>query len=221
MANTIKTNKNDFIELEFTGIVKETGQIFDTNVKNQAKKLDLNIDEKKIKPLIICIGQNMVPSAFDKALEEKEINKHYKIELSPEEAFGKRDPSLVKLIPLSAFTEKNIQPQPGMTFALDTTLVKILSVSGGRVLADFNNPLAGKDIIYEFKIKRKITELKEKINALMDFFLKRRFEFETNEKEKKILVQAPKEFEPLINLAKKRFKDILDMDIILKKKKLK
>ena len=214
-----KTKKNDFIEIEFIGRVKD-GEIFDTNIKEQAKKINLNIDTK---PFIICIGQSMVIPGFDKALEGKEINKKYKIEISPEQAFGKRNSSLVKLMPLKVFTEKNIQPRPGMTLALDNLLVKIITVSGGRVLADFNIPLAGKIIIYEFKIKRKIEDINEKVNTLMNFFLKQKFEFEIKQnektKEKELIIKAPKELGPLIELSKTKFKDILGMEVIIKEKK--
>ncbi len=156
MEKTIKTKKNDLIELEFTGIVKDTGQIFDTNIQSEAEKLNPTIDKKTIKPLTIYIGQGSVVPGLDKELEGKEIGKSYEIEVSASDAFGQRRPELVKLIPLSAFREHNIQPQPGMTLALDNTLVKIITVSGGRIMADLNNPLAGKDIVYKFKIKKKI-----------------------------------------------------------------
>ena len=54
--------------------------------------------------------------------------------------------------------EKDINPYPGALLNLDGMLAKILSVSGGRVITDFNSPLASKEIAYEFTIKRKITD---------------------------------------------------------------
>ena len=168
--------------------------------------------------MIICIGQEMLIPGFDKALEEKELNKSYTIELEPKDAFQERKKELIKLIPLKVFTEKNINPQPGMTLALDTTLVRIASVSGGRVLADFNNPLAGKTIIYEFTIKRKVQDAKEKITAIIDFFLKgQKLEFEI--KDKKVIFKAQKFYQPLIDELNKRFKDILGMEMVLEVKK--
>ena len=164
-----KINKNDFIELEFIG--KEIdGKVFDTNIPEEAEKIDIKIENK---PFIICVGQKMVVKGLDKALEGKEIGKTCNITLSYEEAFGPRRRELVRLIPLNVFTEKNVSPRPGMTLALDNNLVRIASVSGGRVLVDFNNPLAGKEISYEFVIKRKITDKKQKINSLLNYFIKK------------------------------------------------
>ena len=126
---------NDFVELEFTG--KSNGEVFDTTDKEKAKSLG---SDSEVSPLIVCVGAEMVVKGFDSALVGKEVGKSYSIHLSPGEAFGKRDPKLIKTMQIRLFHEKNINPQPGMVFQMDAYLVKVLSVSGGRVTADFNNP---------------------------------------------------------------------------------
>jgi FKBP-type peptidyl-prolyl cis-trans isomerase 2 len=158
--------KKDFIELEFTARIKE-GEIFDTNIKEKAKKL--GIDEAK--PLRICMGENMILKGFDEALAGKEIGKEYEVELPPEKAFGFRDSKLVKIIPISVFTEKNVSPQAGMLFDFDGIIAKISSVSGGRVLVDFNNPLSGKNVVYQFKVLKKIEDKEEELKILSEFYL--------------------------------------------------
>src|SRR3989344_8157684 len=147
-AQTQLIQKNDFIDITFTGRIKD-GEIFDTNVKEDAEKIGLKFNGK---PLIICVGQGMVVSGFDNALEGKESGKDYSIELQPKDAFQERQSNLVKLIPIKIFREKKINPYPGMTLNIDNMLVRVISVSGGRVLVDFNNILAGKTVIYTFKI---------------------------------------------------------------------
>jgi FKBP-type peptidyl-prolyl cis-trans isomerase 2 len=203
-----KLKKNDFVEIEFTARVKG-GDIFDTNIKKDAEKLD--IDQKKIKPLVLSIGNKMIVEGLDTDLEGKEEGKKYSLEINPEKAFGKRNPQLVRMIPLKVFAEQNVQPQKGMQFSLDGQLVRIISVSGGRVLADFNNPLAGKVVTYDFKINKKVEDLKEKVNALQEFFFRKVFDFETKEKE--ITFKVPKEMEKFIELFSKNFEDILGVKI--------
>ena len=205
--------KNDFIELKFTGRVKDR-EIFDTNIKEDAEKIGLKLEDK---PLIICVGHQMLISGFDKALENKEVGKKYKIELSQDEAFGSRKKELVKLVSRNVFAEKNIDVRAGMTLALDNMLVRIANVSGGRVLVDFNNPLAGKDIIYDFTIKRKVEDINEKINAISSFFLKQPLEFEI--KDKKIVFKTKNFYKPLIDGLNKTFKDILEMEMELENEK--
>jgi FKBP-type peptidyl-prolyl cis-trans isomerase 2 len=205
-----KTKKNDFVEIEFVG--RANGEIFDTNIKKQAEKINLKIENK---PLIVCIGQGMLVKGFDKELEGKDFNKEYKIKISPEDAFGARNKDLIKIIPLSIFKEKNITPAPGLMLNLDGMLAKIITASGGRIITDFNNPLSGKEIEYDFTIKRKIKDEEEKINALQDFFFKKRFSFTI--KEKKIMFNA--ESGPFVKIFSKKFKEILKKDIEVEEKK--
>jgi len=43
----------------------------------------------------------------------------------------------------------------------------IRTVSGGRTLVDFNHPLAGKELIYDFKINKIVKDDDEKLRALL------------------------------------------------------
>lgn len=207
----MQVKKNDFVEIEFIGLAN--GEIFDTNIKKEAEKINLQIETK---PLIVCIGQGMLIKGFDNALEDKELDKEYKVKLSPEEAFGTRNKDLIKIIPLNVFKEKNINPAAGLVLNFDGLLARIVTISGGRVITDFNNPLAGKEIEYIFKIKRKITDEKEKINALQDFFFKKRFDFEI--KDKKIIFKD-KNIQPLIEMFKEKFKEILNFEVEVEEEK--
>jgi FKBP-type peptidyl-prolyl cis-trans isomerase 2 len=205
-------NKKDFVELEFTAKVKD-GQVFDTNIKEKAKELGI----EDVRPLWACIGEKMVLTGLDNALAGKEVGKEYEIELKPEEAFGKRNPNLVKTIPVSVFLEKQVNPVPGMFLNLDGLIVRISSVSGGRVLVDFNNPLAGKDVIYTFKIIKKVDDMTEKLKILSEFFVGTE-KFELNDK-KAIFsgLFQKKAFEAL----SKKAKELLDIDVEIKKEEIK
>jgi len=204
------TKKGDFAEIEFIG--KANGEIFDTNIREEAEKINLEIETK---PLIVCIGQEMLVKGFDKELEDKEIGKKYKIKLSPEDAFGTRNKELIKIIPLRIFKEKDIAPYPGAVLNLDGLLAKILTVSGGRVITDFNNPLSSKEIEYDFTILRKVIDENEKINSLQDFFFKKRFEFSVGDK--KIIFD--KEAEPFVKMLGQKFKEILGKEVEVGEKK--
>ena len=116
---------------------------------------------------------------------------------------------MIKIIPIKVFHEKQMNPYPGMSIQLDNYIAKILSVSGGRVTVDFNNPLAGKDVDYEFTIKRKIEDDKEKVNALQDFFFKTRLEFDL--KDKKVIFKESK-IKPFIEVFGKQFNEITGLD---------
>jgi len=202
-------NKNDFIEIEFTGKIRGTDEIFDTTIKADAEKAGLNI--KEIKPFILSVGHKMLPTGFDADIEGKDVGKQYTLNLNPEDAFGKRDPKLVRMIPTKHFHEQKINPERGMQLNLDGQIVKILSSDRGRTLTDFNNPLAGKPITYTYKINKTVTDQKEKINALQDFLFRKQFDFEI--KEDKVTFKIEKQFEPFIKMFTPKFEEILGLKI--------
>ena len=98
-----------------------------------------------------------------------------------------------------------------MQLSLDGQVVKIVSVSGGRTLVDFNNPLAGRDIIYEYRINKKIENEEERVNSLQDFFFNKRFKIE--KKDDKIVLKLDEEFKQYFVLLKEKFQEILGKEV--------
>jgi len=205
----MKLEKKDFIKIEFTAKVKE-GDIFDSNIKEDLKGRDI---KKEIKPFIFCLGESMFLQGIEDVLIGKDIGE-YKIELTSDKAFGKRDANLVQMMPIKIFVEQNVNPIPGVMFNFDGRIGKILTVTGGRVLVDFNNPLAGRDVEYKVRVLRKVEDLNEKVKALIEFFFKRDLKFEI--KEKKLILEVEKPMKQFIEMFKEKFKEILDLDLEVK-----
>jgi len=205
----MKLNKKDFIEIEFTAKIKE-GDIFDSNIKEDLEGKDIKTE---IKPFTFCLGESMFLQGVEDFLIGKEIGE-YNIELTPDKAFGKRDANLVQMMPLKIFAEQKVNPIPGVMFNFDGRIGKILTVTGGRVLVDFNNPIAGKDVEYKVRVLRKVEDSNEKAKALIGFLFKRDLKFEI--KEKKLIIEAEKPLKQFIEMFKEKFKEILDLDLEVK-----
>lgn len=203
--------EKDFVEIEFVAKLKDGG-IFDTNIKEELNKLN---PKAEAKPFIFCLGEGMFLKGVDKFLIGKEIGE-YEIEIKPEEAFGKRDSKLVYMMPLKTFHEKQINPFPGATFNFDNKIGKVLTVTGGRVMVDFNNPLSGKDVLYKVKVLRKIEDIKEKINAINDFFFRQKLDFKVENK--KIIIKAEKGMKNFLELFKDKYKSMLELDLMIEEK---
>ena len=159
--------KHDFVEIEYTGRIKEDGTIFDTTDEKAAKESGMYDKNADYSPIVICIGENRLLKALEEQIAGKETGKEYTFEISPENAFGKKDAKLIQLIPTSKFRQQNIQPMPGLQLNIDGIFGVVKTVSGGRCLVDFNHPLAGKDIVYNARIIRIIEDGKEKLNSLL------------------------------------------------------
>ena len=203
--------KKDFIEIEFTGKIKG-GEIFDSNIKEDIEKAGL---KTKAKPFIFSLGQGMFLKGIDDFLIGKETGKKYDIELESKDAFGVRDSSLIKIMPIAVFQKHKLNAVPGMIYNFDGRIAKVLSVSGGRVRVDFNNLLAGKDVEYKVKVLKKIDKLDEKIKALSSFLFKKEFKFTV--KDKKIIMHVDKPLVKFVEMFKEKFKEIFGMELEVKK----
>lgn len=203
--------KGEFVEIIYTGYVN--GEIFDSNIEEDLKRLN---PEAKPEKTIVAVGEGMVVVGLDKALEGKEMNKEYTVKFGHKEGFGDRNKELIRTIPLKVFTEKNVMPKAGMMLSLDNQIVKIVTVSGGRVMADFNSPLAGKEIEYRFKIIRKVHDEKEKAEALFKTALRFIPEFEIKDK---IVIKGHKVFEGIVKAFNDKFKRLIGKELGFEEKK--
>jgi len=204
--------KKDFIEIEFTGQVKN-GEIFDSNIKEDLEKLHHGHDhEIKTEPFALCLGEGMFLRGVEDFLVGKpETSATYEIELSPGNAFGKRNPQLIERIPSRVFRQQNLNPVPGFAFNFDGRIGRVLAASGGRVIVDFNNPIAGKEVVYKVKVLKKIEDLKEKAKALIKFLFREDLKFDV--KDSKIIMEVEKPLVEFVKLFKEKFKDMLDLDM--------
>ena len=158
--------KKDFVEIEYTGSLKDEKLVFDTTDEKVAKDSNIHSEKAQYGAIIICIGEKQVVPGLDDGLEGKEVG-DYKFELKPEQAFGKKNAKFIQLVPTKKFFEQQINPMPGLQVNIDGAIGIVKTVSGGRTLVDFNHPLSGKEVVYDVKVKRIVTDKKEQVASIM------------------------------------------------------
>ena len=206
-----KIEKGDFVEIDYVGMIKDEDKVFDTTKKKVADKNDLN-PEADYKPITICIGEEHILPALEEQLEGKKTGE-YKFELSPEEAFGKKSAKLLKLVPRKVFRQQDIQPFPGLEVNIDNNFGIVRSVSGGRVIVDFNHPLSGRDLVYEIEVKRFVEDKKEKLESYLNIS---QIPYDSaSVKEKKATIVLPQELpDPMKEEFEKKVKELMDIEDI-------
>ncbi len=162
--------EHDFIEVEYTGKLDD-GTVFDTTDENVAKKTPNYNKDVEYKPMTICVGEQQLVRGLDAALIGKEVGMSYTLKLAAEQAFGKKDAKKIRLVPANTFYKQQIMPAPGLEVNIDGTLARVLRVSGGRILVDYNHPLAGKEVTYEITIRQKITAPEDQIKSYLELSL--------------------------------------------------
>ncbi len=159
--------KGDFILIDYTAKVKETNEVFDTTSEEIAKKEHLYKEGEVYEPKLVVIGEGWVLKAFDESLTTMEIGKTAPVEISPDKGFGERDPEKVKRVSLRQLIAKGITPTLGTRIEYGGKLAIVRAIGAGRVLLDFNPPLAGKTLVYEVSVQKKLETKNEKIAAII------------------------------------------------------
>ncbi len=166
-----KIQKNDFIVLDYTGKLTD-GTVFDTTLEDVAKKNGLATEKRVFSAAKICVGEGQILPGLDEKIVGKEVGSSFTANLTPEEAFGKRDIKKIKIVPASTFKEHKVQPYPGLQIDVDGEMGLVTRIAGGRIMVNFNHPLAGKEVIYDVVINKKIIDPKEKIVSFLNTTLR-------------------------------------------------
>lgn len=217
-----KVKKGDFVEIEYDGRLKDPEMLFDSTNEDTAKKEGIHSQNMAYGPVTLCVGENQILKGLDEHLIDKEVGQEHSIELPPEHAFGKKSAKLMKLIPATVFKKHQVRPEVGLQVNIDGSMGTIRSATGGRVIVDFNHPFAGKEVVYNVKINKKIEDSQEKAKAFLNMSLNVKKEAITiEEKDGKKIIKVDSELHPeLVAQVKAKFVTVLpefkDAEIVTK-----
>lgn len=159
--------KGSLILLDYTAKIKDTNEIFETTRADDVKNNPDYDPNKKYEPRLLGVGEGWVLKGLDEALLESSIGAPLNIEIPPEKAFGERDPSKVRMIPLRKLGEKANEVSIGDVIELDDRIGIIRFIGSGRVQVDFNHKYAGRTLLYSANIVKKLEDDNEKISNLI------------------------------------------------------
>ncbi len=178
--------KTRFLYINYVGKVKASGEVFDTNLEEIAKKEGIYDEKRKYKPLAVITGSNRLFRALEEEISKMDVGEKKIITLPPEKAFGLRDEKLKRVFSLKDFEK---EPQVGQKVFLRGLEGRIISISGGRVIVDFNHPLAGKELEFEIEVVKEAKDLKEKVLVVLDSFTNSSESFEVLVKNEKVEIK--------------------------------
>jgi len=159
--------KGDFILIDYVAKIKETNEVFDTTKDEVAKKEHLHKEGEIYEPKLVVVGEGWVLKTLDDALLNAEVDKATTVEIPSDKAFGPRDPEKIRRVPIKQLYAKEINPVIGARIEFQGKMATVRSIGAGRVLLDFNPALAGRTLIYDLTITKKLDAQEEKIGALI------------------------------------------------------
>ena len=174
-----KVEKDDFVLVKITAKTQK-GKIFRVSSEEDAKKAGIydeqNAQQGYYAPEFVIVGK---PGFLNEGLTEFiESNMNYfekkSVRVPPVKAFGKRDPSKIERIGIAKFRKLNEgkNPEYGQDFVKKSQQGQsqrgtVIRVSQGKVVVDYNHPLAGQNVDYNLEIIDKIEDFNDKIEYFM------------------------------------------------------
>ncbi|MBN2330849.1 MAG: peptidylprolyl isomerase [Candidatus Aenigmarchaeota archaeon] len=162
--------EGDWIKINYVGRAKATGEVFDLTRESDARKHGVFDEKKKYGPVLTILGGGMVIRGVERELLKMRVGEKREFDVGPGDALGPRRPELIKVVSMAKFNEQKITPFPGLVLNIDGRNAKVRSVAGGRVMMDYNHPLAGKELHYEVEIVERIREPVRMAESLLMYY---------------------------------------------------
>src|SRR5437879_2021022 len=156
----------DFLLVNYTLKVKESGETVDTTFDSVAKESHIHREDSTFGPKFIILGEGWLPKGLEESLVGLDPGTNKTVELTPEKGFGAREPGKMRLVPLRRFKDQEY-PTPGKQVEFEGRPAVVRAVGAGRVQVDFNHPLAGRTLLYDVSIDKVLEDENEKILNLI------------------------------------------------------
>jgi FKBP-type peptidyl-prolyl cis-trans isomerase SlyD len=186
--------RGDFVTVAYTARTVEDGTLVDTTDPEVAEEEGVGEDQE-FAPRTIVLGEGHVFGAVEDDIVGKEVGDTGTVTVAAAEAFGEFDEDEVRTISTDRIPEDD--RYPGAHVDIDGEHGHVETVIGGRARVDFNHPLAGEDVEYEYETVDEVEDREAKAQALMDTFLDIDLEmwFETDVEEEEQLVEPDEDEE--------------------------
>jgi len=189
-------NKGSLILIDYTAKVKDSEEIFDTTIEEDAKKHSIHEPNVKYQPKLVSIGEVSYPvlKGLDEALAKTVVGDKLTVEVTPDKGFGERGSGKVRMIPIRKLGEDAEKVSVGDTIEVDNKRGIIRFIGSGRVQIDYNHRYAGKTILYDVNVVKSLDSPNDKVDGI----LKNRLPLEDSKitfelKDKEVNITIPEE----------------------------
>ncbi|MGM0590172.1 MAG: FKBP-type peptidyl-prolyl cis-trans isomerase [Halobacteriota archaeon] len=186
----------DFVRLDYTvRTTGEDGTVVDTTRKDVAEEAGIDDEDYDFSPRTVVVGAGHVFPGVDEDLIGKEPGDSGTVTIPTDQAFGEFDPDDVRTISVEKIDEDDRYPGAQVTIGGEQGHVE--TVIGGRARVDFNHPLAGEELEYEYEIVGLVEDRTERAQGLLQMYLQSAPEvwIQTDEVEEETVVEPDEEDE--------------------------
>lgn len=160
-------DKGSLILVDYTAKVKDSQEVFETTLEDEAKKHSIHDPNVKYQPKLVSVGESWVLKGLDEALANTKVGDKLTVEVTPDKGFGERDSGKVRMIPLRKLGEDAEKVSVGDTIEIDNKRGIVRFIGSGRVQVDYNHRYAGKTILYDVNVLKSLDSDEDKVLGIL------------------------------------------------------
>lgn len=177
----------EFVRVAYTARTVEDDMLVDTTDQELAEEEGV-AEDRTVEPRVVKLGAGHLFEAVEDEIIGSEIGASGTVVV--EKAFGEYDKEEVRTVSANKIPEDD--RYPGAQVQIDGQQGRLETIIGGRARVDYNHPLAGKDIEYEYELLEIVEDDLERATAVLGMFsdLDLEMHIQTDEVEEEQLVES-------------------------------
>jgi len=159
----------DVIKLAYTARTVEEESLVDTTDKEVAEDEGVDTEGQEFGPRTIVLDEGHIFPDVEEDIFGKEVGDEGTVTVAATDAFGEYDESEVRTVSKDKIPEDD--RYPGARVQIENEQGHVETIIGGRARIDFNHPLAGEDVEYNYEIVSEVTDREEKAQGILQMML--------------------------------------------------
>jgi FKBP-type peptidyl-prolyl cis-trans isomerase SlyD len=185
----------DFVKLAYTAYTVEGGELVDTTDLETAEEEGIETEGRDFSPRTLVLGEGHLFQSVEDDIVGKEVGDEGSVVVPTTEAFGEYQEDQVRTVSADKIPEDD--RYPGAHVDVDGEHGHVETIIGGRARVDFNHPLAGQDIEYDYEIVDTVEDRVEQAQGLLQMYFDVELDMhiETDEVETEVTVEPDEDDE--------------------------
>ena len=182
--------EGDFVRLSYTARTVENDQLVDTTDEEVAEEEGVADQQESFEPRVIAVGAGHLFDAVEEDFIGGEPGDSGMVTVPAVEAFGEYDEGEVRTVSADRIPEDD--RYPGGHVDIDGQHGHVETIIGGRARVDFNHPLAGSDVEYDYEVLDVVEDRVEQAKGMLSMYFDADLDMriETDEVEEEQLVES-------------------------------
>jgi FKBP-type peptidyl-prolyl cis-trans isomerase SlyD len=180
--------EGDFVRLAYTARSVENDQLVDTTDEEVAEEEGVDEQQESFEPRVIAVGAGHLFDAVEEDFIGGEAGDSGSVTVPAAEAFGEYDEGEVRTLSAEKIPEDD--RYPGGHVDIEGEHGHVNTIIGGRARVDFNHPLAGEDVEYDYEVLDTVDDRIERAEGMLGMYfdadLDMRIEVEEVEEEQMV-----------------------------------